>query len=210
MSSDDASSESALIHALKVLKEKDGYSPDLLCFMQCTSPLTAAEDIDNAIHKLIKENADTCFTAKSFHYFIWQEDDNGMLMGINHDKNYRKRRQDIVPQYEENGAIYVMNVTGFIAAEHRFFGKTVVSLMPPERCMEIDNSIDLVVGEALLCHLRKKVLLNKSENLKLINLKSRQIQLHTRRTSTGLSWISSKNGCFSSSTMCRHNQLNTL
>lgn len=150
LAGDAANSESALLHGLEAQEEQEGYSPDLLVFMQCTSPLTTAEDIDKAVETLIGNNADSCLTAKDFHYFIWKELEKGLAEGINHDKRYRPRRQDREPQYQENGAVYVMKTEGFKTAEHRFFGKTVISLMPPERCFEIDNPVDLKIAEVLL------------------------------------------------------------
>lgn len=151
-----ASSESALVHALDELETKEGYSPDLLVFMQCTSPLTTAEDIDTAVKNLIDNNADSCLTAKDFHYFIWQEEQDGSATGINHDKRFRPRRQDREPQYEENGAVYVMKTAGFKEAKHRFFGKTVISLMPPEHCFEIDEPVDIQICEMLLRERQQK------------------------------------------------------
>lgn len=149
LAGDAATSESALLHGLDYLVE-NGVNPDLLVFMQCTSPLTATEDIDCAIRTLIDEGADSCLTASNFHYFVWNQNEDSSADGINHDKRFRPRRQDREPQYAENGAIYVMKVDGFREAEHRFFGKTVLSLMPAERCAEIDESVDLKVVEVLL------------------------------------------------------------
>jgi N-acylneuraminate cytidylyltransferase len=149
LANDTATSESALLHALELLKKKK-ISPDLLVFMQCTSPLTATRDIDAAIQKLLDERADSCFTATDFHYFIWKKLADGSVEGINHDKRFRPRRQDREPQYQENGAVYVMNCRGFVQARHRFFGKTVMSLMPQERCFEIDEPVDLDIAEVLL------------------------------------------------------------
>ena len=149
LANDTATSESALIHGLDVLKQQ-GIYPDLLVFMQCTSPLTATEDIDAAIKKLLDEKADSCLTATDFHYFVWEELPDGSAKGINHDKRFRPRRQDRNPQYQENGAVYVMTCSGFLQAKHRFFGKTVMSIMPQERCFEIDEPIDLQIVEMLL------------------------------------------------------------
>ena len=55
ISDDEASSESALLYTLSYLKEKENYKPDLLVFLQCTSPLTLSEDIDGTINALIAE-----------------------------------------------------------------------------------------------------------------------------------------------------------
>lgn len=166
LAGDTASSESALVHALGVLKEQ-GVAPELLVFMQCTSPLTATEDIDAAVQKLLDEKADSCLTATDFHYFVWKENDDGTADGVNHDKRVRPRRQDREPQYVENGAIYVMKTPEFLEANHRFFGKTVMSIMPPERCFEIDEPIDLQIAEAML----KKALGSRLEALGSVSLK---------------------------------------
>jgi len=149
LASDTASSESALLHALDVM-EASSKLPELLVFMQCTSPLTASEDIDSAVSCLQSEGADSCFSASDFHYFVWKDVGDGAVDGVNHDKRYRPRRQDREPQYVENGAIYVMRTAGFREAKHRFFGKTVLSLMPSERCAEIDEPVDFKVSEVLL------------------------------------------------------------
>lgn len=149
LAGDTAGSECALVHALGVLNEQ-GVDPDLLAFMQCTSPLTTTDDIDAAIQKLLDEKADSCLTVTDFHYFVWKEKEDGSAEGINHDKRFRPRRQDREPQYVENGAVYVMKVPGFLAANHRFFGKTVMSIMPRERSFEIDEPADLKIAETLL------------------------------------------------------------
>jgi N-acylneuraminate cytidylyltransferase len=149
ISGDTASSESALVHALGVMRD-EGRMADILVFMQCTSPLTASEDVDKCVETLLAEDADSAFTAKEFFYFIWKRLPDGSADGINHDKRVRPRRQDREPQYEENGAVYAMKVDGFLAAKHRFFGKTVMSLMPESRCYEIDTEFDLEVAGRLL------------------------------------------------------------
>ncbi len=161
ISGDTASSESALLHVLSWLKDKEGYQPDILVFMQCTSPLTVSEDIDNCIEKLLRENADSATTVTDFHYFIWKEDAGGAT-GINHDKSFRPRRQDREPQYLETGAVYVMKTEGFLKSRHRFFGKTVLSPMPPDRVKEIDDPVDIVIAENML---RNQLMLRKEDLL---------------------------------------------
>ena len=143
ISGDTASSESALLHALAVLAATEGYRPELLVFMQCTSPLTLPEDVDAAVEALVQKQADTAFTVAPFHGFIWAETPSGESIGLNHDKSNRPRRQDRKPEYLENGAVYVMKVAPFLEKKHRFFGKTVMSVMPEERTLDIDEPADL-------------------------------------------------------------------
>jgi N-acylneuraminate cytidylyltransferase len=43
-----------------------------------------------------------------------------------------------------------MRVDGFKKTGHSFFGKTVMYVMPPERCLEIDDPVDLELAEFFL------------------------------------------------------------
>ena len=149
ISGDTASSESALLHVLESLQQSEGYQPEILAFLQCTSPLTLAEDIDGTLQALLDQQADTALAVIPFHYFLWHTAENGAT-GINHDKNFRPLRQQREPQYLETGAVYAMRVPGFLQARHRFFGKTVLYSMPAERRLEIDDPVDFQVAEVLL------------------------------------------------------------
>jgi CMP-N-acetylneuraminic acid synthetase len=149
ISGDTASSESALLHTLNHLRETEGYQPDLTAFLQCTSPFTASADIDATILTLREQRADSAFSASRFFHYIWRMDEPG-ASGINHDKKIRQRRQDRAPEYLENGAIYVMETTGFLEAKHRFFGKTVIHEMDARRSLEIDDLDDFAMAEAVL------------------------------------------------------------
>ncbi len=154
ISGDTASSEAALLHVLESLRQADNYQPDLVAFLQCTSPLTLAEDIDGTIQALEDQGSDTALAVIPFHYFLWriESDNNGgtNASGINHDKSVRPLRQEREPQYLETGAVYVMKVAGFEQARHRFFGKTALYVMPAERRLEIDEPVDFQVAEVLL------------------------------------------------------------
>jgi len=150
ISGDSASSESALLHVLKTIEGNGVNQPFLTVFLQCTSPLTIVDDIDGTIQKLLDENADSCFTATEFHYFLWGNDNFGNANGLNHDKLYRPRRQDRLAQFVETGAVYVMKTELFLKYKHRFFGRTVMYHTPRERYFEIDEPIDLEIVESIL------------------------------------------------------------
>jgi len=154
LAGDMASSEAALLHVLNDLKEKEGYVPDLLLFLQCTSPLTLPEDIDGLVDVLEKEGADTAFAASNFHYFLWSTSKEDGAIGINHDKAYRPMRQERDTQFLEAGAVYAMRTDGFLKEKHRFFGKTALYEIPEDRVMEIDTHFDFILAELLL---RKRI-----------------------------------------------------
>ena len=150
ISGDFASSESALLHVLEELRLKEHYHPDLLVFLQCTSPLTLPADIDGTVQALLDQGADTAFAAAPFHYFLWSLNTEGEAHGINHDKKNRLMRQQRDNQFVEAGAVYVMRTPDFQEKKHRFFGKTVLYEIPEERCFEIDEPVDLIVAEQLM------------------------------------------------------------
>jgi len=149
LSGDTATSEAALIYTLEYLEINEGYDPQLLIFLQCTSPLTLPEDIDGTVRALIDSGADCAFTATEFHHFLWKFTTVSNAEGINHDKSIRPSRQVAPEQYLETGAVYAMRAREFRQAGHRFFGNTAMYITPRERCLEIDEPIDLNIAEAL-------------------------------------------------------------
>jgi YrbI family 3-deoxy-D-manno-octulosonate 8-phosphate phosphatase len=149
ISGDKASSESALLYVLDELELKENYQPDIVVFLQCTSPLTLAEDIEGIVALLLTENADSAFSAIRFYHFVWNRGQLG-AEGINHKKSVRPMRQDREEQFLENGAIYVFRTEGFRKSRHRFFGTTAIYEMPPERCLEIDEPYDFELAEIAL------------------------------------------------------------
>ena len=140
ISGDTASSESALLHALEQV------NPQITVFLQCTSPLTTADDIDGTVAALLNQQADSALAVTPFHYFLWDSTGSQDATGINHDKRHRPRRQDRPPQYIETGSVYAMQTAGFRQSRHRFFGKTVTHVIPAERHLEIDEPADFDVA----------------------------------------------------------------
>ncbi|MCH7674594.1 acylneuraminate cytidylyltransferase family protein [candidate division KSB1 bacterium] len=152
ISDDSSSSEMALLHSLEYLQNQENFQPEILVFLQCTSPLTLPEDIDGTVNVLLKANADSAFAATPFHYFLWTHDKEGNPVGINHDQKVRLLRQNREPQFLETGAVYSMRAEGFKKVQHRFFGKIAIYVMPPDRCFEIDEPVDFIIAENLLKH----------------------------------------------------------
>lgn len=156
LAGDTAASEAALLHTLDALRQDEGYAPDLLVFLQCTSPLTVPEDVDGTIAALIDGQADSALAVTAFHYFLWAQDADRGTHGVNHDKSVRLMRQQRTPEYLETGAVYVMKAEGFRAARHRFFGKTVLFDTPVERRLEIDEPEDFRIAEERIARLSRR------------------------------------------------------
>lgn len=147
LSGDEASSESALLHALDVLDRRGEQVPDIIVMMQCTSPFTVPSDVDGTV-ALVEQGADCAFTAAPTHAFLWRPGPNGAV-AVNHDASTRSRRQDRPQEFVETGAVYAMRTTTFREARHRFFGRASLFEVPANRALEIDEPRDLELAEAM-------------------------------------------------------------
>ncbi|GAB3392608.1 N-acylneuraminate cytidylyltransferase [Humibacter soli] len=146
LSTGTASSESAVTHALDVLAD-DGVTPEVVVFLQATSPFTRSEDIDEAVSRVRSGERDVVFAAVETHAFLWSLDADGDAQGVNHDPSFRPMRQDREPQYQETGAFYAMNAEGFRRTGYRFFGRVGVAVIPDS--IDIDTENDLTLADAV-------------------------------------------------------------
>ncbi|WP_404430970.1 acylneuraminate cytidylyltransferase [Microbacterium lacus] len=147
LAGDDASSESALLHAMDVMEDA-GMNADIIVFLQATSPFIDSRDIDVAV-ELIRANEHDCvFSAVETYGFLWAAEE-GAASGINHDPTARLRRQDRDPQYLETGAFYVMDAEGLRAAGHRFFGRVGMVEVAERSAIEIDTEEQLALAQAI-------------------------------------------------------------
>ena len=145
---DTASSELALLDTLMQIKNRDNYVPEIIVFLQCTSPFTVLDDIDGTINTLVSSDADCALAVTKFDHFLWKYDKNqDSLIGVNHDeKKQRKRRQELSTQYLETGSVYVMKTKEFIKYKKRFFGRIAYHVIPKHRVFEIDEPVDLAIS----------------------------------------------------------------
>lgn len=149
---DTATSESALLHTLDEM-EKAGRVEDVVAFLQCTSPLTAAEDIDGTVRLVLSGEADSALAVCAFHYFLWRDgaaQTEAGASGVNHDKAGRQMRQQREAEWLETGAVYAMTTDGLRAHGHRFFGVTRTHETPVSRRLEIDEPADLELADTIL------------------------------------------------------------
>jgi YrbI family 3-deoxy-D-manno-octulosonate 8-phosphate phosphatase len=147
LSGDTASSESALLHALDVLAER-GVAPRVLVFLQATSPFIDPSDLDDAIGRVLAGPESSVFSAVESWGFLWRHGDGGMV-GVNHSASRRPRRQEREPEYLETGAFYVLDVAGFRASRHRFFGRTGIAIVEERFAIEIDTEQQLALASAI-------------------------------------------------------------
>lgn len=144
---DTASTESAMLE----FAEKINYNFDMLCLLQATSPLTTAENINEAIVNMYVPNNVSVLSVVKTHRFTWNSDGTPQ----NYDVFNRPRRQDFDGLLVENGAIYMTTKDAFISSKNRVSGKIGLVEMPEETLMEIDSLSDWIIIESLLAERQK-------------------------------------------------------
>lgn len=138
LSNDSASSESALLHALKTINKRT----DLIVFLQVTSPLRKKYDIDNAIRKLLDEKADSLLSLCSSKEFIWNKF-NETFSPLTYDIENRCDHRQLKNLYYENGSIYVFKPQILEKKKNRLGGKISVYLMDSWQRADIDDQDSL-------------------------------------------------------------------
>ena len=128
---------------------------DILVFMQCTSPLTEAEDIDGALELLESDPThDSVISCCEDHGgwlcggFTWET--LGDYYAANRITPYSHQRQEMSKRYRENGAIYASYKKDFMEEKTRLPGRIKIFEMPRARSFEIDSKEDLNELDSLL------------------------------------------------------------
>jgi N-acylneuraminate cytidylyltransferase len=154
ISGDTATSESALLHALDQLQVREGFTPDLVVFLQATSPVREPDDIQRAIETLEREQADSLFSACPAHGFVWRVQAGG-VESFTYDYRRRPRRQEAPEDLVENGSIYVFKPWVLREFKNRLGGKIAVYRMSVLNSFQVDDPGDLQLMELLLAHRAK-------------------------------------------------------
>ena len=167
------STESYLRSGVNEIKKK-GVNPTDIIFIQCTSPLTIAEDIREAYEKYKSESYDSLFSTTSCvggfkcGGFTWDSEGNS----LNYDYRDRKRRQELPETFLENGAFYIFSLKGLEKHQNRLYGKIGQYFMPSIRSFEIDESEDWEIVEHFLKYFgeRNSGKIDSLEKIKLLVL----------------------------------------
>jgi len=160
--SDIAGDESPIIdtinHAITILKEEKGFFPDIVVLLQPTSPLRNTNDIDCAIEQYLTGKFDSvisvCETEHSPYLCFTMFEEK--LKPLFEKKISSSRRQDLPPTYRPNGAIYVS--TPLLIKKYSGFISDNIGpyLMPVERSVDIDTSVDLLLAGLFFQKFQKK------------------------------------------------------
>lgn len=147
ISGGDANSESAIQHALTNIKANANFDPDIVVFLQATSPVRKNGDIGAAIDLFRSAKADSLFSSSvAADLTIWNKNHVGWE-SINFDYKNRKTRQTAPTQFVENGSIYIFRPELLTQTGNRLGGKIESYVMAPWQVHEIDVEEDVELIE---------------------------------------------------------------
>lgn len=149
ISGDQATSESALEHALQFLEREERFVPDAVVFLQATSPMRKPDDIADAMARFVAEGADSLLSVCRVHGFVWRES-GGQVASFSYDHRNRPRRQDAPVDYVENGSIYIFKPWVLRKHQNRLGGKVAIHPMAEIDSFQIDEPSDLALIENLM------------------------------------------------------------
>ncbi|HZS37723.1 MAG TPA: acylneuraminate cytidylyltransferase family protein [Polyangia bacterium] len=150
---DDTPGIAPALHATRWLDEHEAYRPELVCYLQPTSPLRRAEHIDAAVELLREKAADAAVSVTPVeHHPYWTKRlaPDGRLSDFLTPDPPITRRQDLPPLYALNGALYLVRRAVLLADETLFPPNTVGYVMTPRDSLDVDTPFDLELADLLL------------------------------------------------------------
>ena len=138
---DSSKSEESLIHFAQTIDF------DILVFIQPTSPLIKACDINSGLKMMQDKNYDSVFSAYKEHWLPrWTLD----RLPDNWEVNNRPMRQDVDEKFVENGAFYITSKEALLTSNLRYSGNIGILEMPLSRSFQIDTEDDLLLIKDLI------------------------------------------------------------
>lgn len=145
---DTTPTEPALFHVLEVLQEVEGYRPDAIALLQCTSPLRGADVIDACIAMLHDTGCDAVMTVTPMqHWYLAGTVDPDGRYHPEYDYLRRPRSQEMPEKVRENGAVYITRLEALHRYGNRLGGDVRVVVLDAVRSVDIDSEEDFRLAE---------------------------------------------------------------
>ena len=153
ISGDHASGIDVCLHAIEFMKNNKGYIPEMVIYLQPTSPLRNSNDIEAAIELLTNCKADSVVSLKPVtEYPQWMKtiDNQQRISPLFQEFEIPTTRQELAPSYLLNGAIYLSTYSALIKNKSFYGADTRGYIMPEDRSIDIDTKNDFQITEALI------------------------------------------------------------
>ncbi len=154
LSEDETPMLDVLLHALETLQSQEGYQPDIVVLLQPTSPLRQAEQIDEAVQKLVNSDADSVVSVVEVpHQFnpvsLLRLESGSLIPYLNGPQISRRQEKPIL--YARNGpAILAVRRKILVEQKSLYGNRTLPFVMPLEFSVDIDGPSDLAFAEWIL------------------------------------------------------------
>ena len=154
-STDEASSVSAMQHAVAWVEQQERVEYDYIIELMCTNPMKTVEDIDASIEKLISTKADSVIAVhqlEDHHPARIKKIINDKITDFCIPEISESRRQDLKPEaYIRSGSIYALK-RDYLMIEGKRYGSdnSRPYILPQERAVNIDTKIDFMIAELML------------------------------------------------------------
>lgn len=147
LTSDTATSQEVLVHALNALKAQEGYEPEYVLLLYPTSPLLSRERVEQAIALAIERNADSVVSGHYDKGHYWTED-SGAWKRLYPIQLVNSQYQQ--PLFKENGAIYLTRTSILREQKQLLADRAHVLLMEPDENVDVDYPEDFTRVEKVL------------------------------------------------------------
>jgi len=147
-------------HAIAFMEEKLGEMFDYVVIFQPTSPFRTVRDIDETVAKLIDTGADSAVSVCT-----WNETSPIKAKRLEKDRvlpyfkaEMSTQRQELPEIYKRSSAVYAMKRDTIMNTDNpsELYGEYIVGhVVPSERSIDIDTSLDWIKAEFMLKELQK-------------------------------------------------------
>ncbi|WP_337996582.1 acylneuraminate cytidylyltransferase family protein [Oleispirillum naphthae] len=150
LASDTAPEWLAWQHAIRALRET-GDPVDVFLSLPATSPLRRPVDVACCLDTLADGDADMVITVREAErnpYFnmVRKEKDGSVRLAV---EGVYHRRQDAPPIFDITTVAYAARADFILSANRIFDGRVRAVVIPRGRALDIDDALDLAIGEAL-------------------------------------------------------------
>ena len=155
ISKDNSTSVDSLKHAVNFMEKEKGFKYDFIVEIMCTNPLKISKDIDSCITKLKKTKSDSIIAVHQLfdhHPRRIKKIVNDKIVDFCLKEKLETRRQDLLPvAYIRSGSIYALKRDHLMLQNMRYGSRNSRPyILPPNRAINIDTEIDVLVAENLL------------------------------------------------------------
>jgi len=148
LSSDDVTLDPVVYEAYNWYRSKFG-EVECVLTVQPTSPLISENTIESAIKKFLEGDVDTIISVIDDTHLSWRK------IGEEYFPEFTERlnRQYLSKRLRETGA-FLITKSSFVTSKNRIGNKLYFFEVPPEESLDIDETLDWLIGETLANRLK--------------------------------------------------------